>query len=211
MKLLYNPEFIGEKLFPFSYWHTINSKILLTFDDGPSAETTEIILEKISRLKIKTIFFCVGNNVTKYPQLVRAIKEEGHEIGNHTFQHSTLLYKPKNFIKQTIIQTNKAIKKAANTQPKFFRPPKGRFFFSLKSILSDLQMQNVMWNLLTFDYKNDLNIVKFALTNFLKANSIVVMHDNKKNKSILADEIELIFDVAKEKNLEFGAPLECLK
>ncbi len=211
MRLFYNPEFIGTKLFPDFFWRTINGKILLTFDDGPNPETTEIILKKISDLKIKSLFFCVGNNVFKYPELTREIFSEGHLIGNHSFNHSVLLGKPQSFVRNEIQKANVAIESAIGIQPEYFRPPKGRFSLTLKRTLTELKMKNVMWNLLTFDYKNDLNIVKFALINFLKADSIVVMHDNKKNKSILSEEIELLFNIAKEKELEFGAPAECLK
>ncbi len=211
MRLFYNPEYLGAKLFPAFHWHSSCGKILLTFDDGPNEETTEIILNKISSLKIKALFFCVGNNVSKYPLLAKEIISQGHSIGNHTFNHSPLIYKSKNFIRNEISDANKIIVQTTNIEPEFFRPPKGRFTFSLNKILAEFKMKTVMWNLLTFDYKNDLNIVKFALTNFLKADSIVVMHDNKKNKSILADEIELLFDIALKKNLEFGAPRECLR
>ena len=66
MKYLYDPPGILKVMFSGFYWNTNNNKILLTFDDGPNPETTEIILKRLSEEKIKAMFFCVGENIKKY-------------------------------------------------------------------------------------------------------------------------------------------------
>ena len=67
-----------------------------------------------------------------------------------------------------------------------------------------------MWSLLTFDYKNDLNIVKFALDHYLTENSIIVLHDSDKSKNVIENSIEIIAEKSAEKGFDLGAPSECL-
>ena len=71
-------------------------------------------------------------------------------------------------------------------------------------------LKNVMWSLLTYDYKNDLSIVKFAIEKYLKHNSIIVLHDSNKSKSIISDSISLIADEVRKRNYQFGGADECL-
>ena len=78
-----------EFLYPAALWHgdREKKKIYLTFDDGPVPEVTEYILDVLSDLDIKATFFCVGDNIRKYPEVFKRIVEEKHGIGNHTFNH----------------------------------------------------------------------------------------------------------------------------
>ena len=71
-------------------------------------------------------------------------------------------------------------------------------------------LKNVMWSLLTFDYKNDLSIVKFAVKKYLKNNSLIVLHDSLKSNNIILDSISLIAEEARNRNYEFGVAEECL-
>jgi len=72
-------------------------------------------------------------------------------------------------------------------------------------------MKNVMWSLLTYDYKNDLSIVKYSVKKYLRKNSIIVLHDSLKSKDIICDSIKFIAEEAAQKGFEFGEPEECLK
>lgn len=211
MKYKYNPPTILKKIFNEFYWNTTNNKILLTFDDGPVPQTTEIILSELSKNKIKAMFFCVGENIRKYPELANTILSEGHSIGNHTYNHKilrTLSYDEK--INQ-INLFNKLLQDQFGYQVNYFRPPHGRFQLTTNRLLKENNLKNVMWSLLTYDYKNNFELVKFAVTNFLEKNSIVVLHDSLKSKNIIRDSISFIVDEAAKKNFTSGAPFECLK
>lgn len=211
MKYKYNPPSILKKIFNQFYWNTTNNKILLTFDDGPIPESTEIILSELSKQKIKALFFCVGDNIRKHPSLTKEILAEGHTIGNHTFNHKilkTLSYEDKI---QQIQSFNHLVKEEFNYEVKYFRPPHGKFQLSTNNLLTQFNLQNVMWSLLTYDYKNNFELVKFAVTNFLNKNSIVVLHDSLKSREIIRDSISFIADEAANKNFSFGEPSECLK
>lgn len=209
-KYFYDPPLIIKKVFNDFYWNTVNNKVLLTVDDGPNPNTTEIILKKLSDEKIKGLFFCVGENAQKYPELVKEIKSEGHSFGNHTFNHKILNQIPYDERIHQIKSTNELFKDNFNIELKYFRPAHGKFQISTPSLMKRFNLKNVMWSLITYDYKNDLSIVKFAVTKYLKSNSIIVLHDSNKSKNIISDSISLIADEVRNKNYQFGEAEECL-
>lgn len=210
MKYLYDPPALVKKLFNDFYWNTNNNKILLTFDDGPNLGTTEIILKKLSEEKIKALFFCVGDNVKKYPELVKIMIDEGHSFGNHTFNHKILNQISKDEKHRQIISVNEIFEQRFNMKLKYFRPPHGKFQISTSSLLKNYGLKSVMWSLLTYDYKNNLTVVKLAVEKYLKQNSIIVLHDSNKSKNIVLDSISFIADKASKKNYQFGEANECL-
>lgn len=210
MKWRYNPPKLIKSVFNNFQWESNSSKVLLTFDDGPNAETTEIILKELQNKKVESIFFCVGENIIKYPSLTKEILSEGHEIGNHTFNHSRITGLNKKELIETITKFQNILSEFDYTV-KYFRPPYGRFKLNTGKILNKLQLKNVMWSLLTYDYKNNLNIVKFAVSNYLLENSIIVLHDSNKSKKIISDSISFIFEEVDKKNFQMGNPSECLK
>lgn len=210
MKYLYDPPALIKKLFNNFFWNTNNDKILLTFDDGPNPETTEIILKKLSDEKIKALFFCVGDNVKKYSELVKIMIDEGHSLGNHTFNHKILNQISKDEKHRQIISVNEIFEQKFNIKLKYFRPPHGKFQISTSSLLKNYGLKSVMWSLLTYDYKNNLTVVKLAVEKYLKQNSIIVLHDSNKSKNIVLDSISFIADKASKKNYQFGEANECL-
>lgn len=210
MKYLYNPPQLLKNLFYDFYWDTKNNNVLLTFDDAPNPGTTEIILKKLSDEKIKALFFCVGDNVSKYPELVSQIKSEGHTFGNHTLNHKKLNKISEDEKEFQISSVNRLFEENYSIKLKYFRPPHGIFQLSTKKVLNHFKLKNVMWSLLTYDYKNDFSIVKFAVNNYLKNNSIIVLHDSNKSKNIINDSISLIVDEARKNNFQFGDAEQCL-
>lgn len=206
----YVPPLILKKIFGNFLWNTTNNKILLTFDDGPANGSTEIILSSLSQQKIKALFFCVGNNIEQNPSLVKEILDEGHLIGNHTFNHKRLTRISNDEAIKEIGLVNDLLKEKFNYEVKYFRPPYGRFTISTGKILREKNLECVMWSLLTEDYKNSFETVKFAVKKFLKNNSIIVLHDNLKSKDIIKDSINFIVDEVYKKEYTFGESVECL-
>jgi peptidoglycan/xylan/chitin deacetylase (PgdA/CDA1 family) len=152
----------------------------------------------------------VGNNVQKYPELVNQIKAEGHSFGNHTFDHKILNKISIEEKVQQIFSVNNLFQEKFNIKLKYFRPPHGKFQLSTDRLLKKFELKNVMWSLLTYDYKNDLSIVKFAVEKYLKQNSIIVLHDSNKSKEIINDSISFIADEVRQNNYQFGEANECL-
>lgn len=211
MKFLYDPPQIIKSVFDSFLWDTKNEEVLFTFDDGPNPGTTEILLDLLKERNIKALFFCLGENIEKHPGLCRRIIEEGHTIGNHTYSHKRINKVSREVINAEIEKTNSLLKDKFNYDVKYFRPPHGRFTLSTKKILHKHNLINVMWSLLTWDYKGSFNKVQKSIRNYLKNNSIIVLHDSDKTKLILQDSVNLIVEEAQKRNLKIGDPVNCLK
>ena len=211
MIYLYKPPKLLKKLYPNFIWESTVNKILITFDDSPNTGTTESILKVLEQNSIKALFFCVGKNVEKSPSLAKELISSGHMIGNHTYSHKKITSINIRKTNQEIVDCNRVFNDHLAIQPKYFRPPYGRFDPRIQKLMRKNNLINVMWSLITFDYKNDLNIVKFAVKNYLRENSIVVFHDNVKSKEIITDSINYLVEQSSVQGFEIGDPTECLK
>ena len=209
-KIYYNPPLILKKMFANFIWNSRCGKVILTFDDGPNPETTGVILKTLEELKAEALFFVVGENLKRYGTLASEIISEGHTLGNHAFSHKILTKISKNERRAEIEKTLKVSLQTLNYEMKFFRPPHGKFPPFLNGFLAGYGLRNVMWSLLTYDFKNNFNIVKFAINNFLTDNSVVVFHDSLKSKDVVADAIKYLAEKVYEKGYEFGKIEECL-
>ena len=207
----YSPPLIVKKLFDDFIWQTSNNKILFTFDDGPTENTTPVILELLAKSGIRAAFFCVGNNIRRNPELTNQIIKEGHLIANHTMGHKLLTKMNNNEALEEIRSFNELMKEKFHYDVKFFRPPHGRFNLRTNGLLKKLHLKNVMWSLLSYDYENDFEKVKNGIENHLSGNSIVVFHDNLKSISILEESLHYIIEIASKKVFEFGEPEDCLR
>ena len=211
MRYKYHPPIIVQKLFNNFIWKTSNNKILLSFDDGPTEATTLKILNILRTNNLKVIFFCVGNNIIKYPALMEKILAEGHTVANHTMNHKLLTKMNREESIDEITPFNNLLKEKFNHKVKYFRPPHGRFNQRTNSILNELNMKCVMWNLLSFDYENNIEKVKYAIDKYLNQNSIIVFHDSIKCSDIIEESLNYTIEQADKKGLKFGEPEDCLK
>jgi peptidoglycan/xylan/chitin deacetylase (PgdA/CDA1 family) len=211
LSLKYKPPILVQKLFGNFFWKTSNSKILLTFDDGPTEAATQKILNILSAKHLKAVFFCVGNNIKKYPELAKKILSDGHTIANHTMNHKILTRMNREESIEEIRTLNELMKEKFNYNIKFFRPPHGRFNFRTNGILKELNLECVMWNLLTYDYENNIEEVIYAIDNYLSENSIIVFHDSIKCSDIIGEALNYTIEQVSKKGYEFGEPEECLK
>lgn len=207
----FKPPLLIQKLFHDFIWSTVNNKILLTFDDGPTIEATEKILKILSLNKIKAVFFCVGDNIINQPLLAEKILSAGHTIANHTMKHKLLTAMNNEESIKELSAFNSLMKEKFNYDIKYFRPAHGRFNLKTNGLMKELNMKCVMWNLLTYDFENNIEKVKFAIEKYLDRNSILVFHDNVKSASIIEKALNYTIDLAGKRNYEFGEPADCLK
>lgn len=163
-------------LYPQCLWNLPNSenKIYLTFDDGPTPELLPFILETLDKFNVRATFFCVGENIRKYPQLFDELLAK-HAVGNHTFNHM-------NGWKSANYSYYKNIKKFDEVyRSPLFRPPYGRIKRTQAKHISK-QYKIIMWDVLSYDYSNNTSPKK-CLANVVKnvkSGSVIVFHDNKK-------------------------------
>jgi peptidoglycan/xylan/chitin deacetylase (PgdA/CDA1 family) len=164
---------------------TVKKELFLTFDDGPVHGPTEFVLEELKKFNAKATFFCIGDNVRKHPEVFERILQDGHAVGNHTFNHlkgwSTSLEKYLENIAACESQFTNHRSLFTNQTSKFFRPPYGRITFEqIKNVKRDYQI--VMWDVLTHDYSKNISR-QSCLNGSIRATrpgSIVVFHDSLK-------------------------------
>jgi len=160
LKYKYNPPYLVKKLFNDFIWDTSKSKILLTFDDGPTEVTTVNILNILKESKIKAVFFCVGSNINKHPELAEKILQDCHTIANHTMNHRSLTKMRREASIEEISSLNNMMKEKFNYDVEYFRPPYGRFNLKTNGMMNELNLKCIMWNLLTYDFENNFQKVK---------------------------------------------------
>ncbi|HFX18162.1 MAG TPA: polysaccharide deacetylase family protein, partial [Flavobacteriales bacterium] len=115
------------RLFPNLIFEQPNNQntIYLTFDDGPTPEVTAWVLNLLQKERVKANFFLIGNNIQKYPDIVKDIVSQGHQIANHTFNHNDAWqYSTKDYM-QDVFKTEDLIDQLGASK-KLFRPPYGR-------------------------------------------------------------------------------------
>jgi len=170
-----------KKIFSNYVWDVSNTenKIYLTFDDGPTPEITEWVLEELKKFNAKATFFCIGNNIEKYPDVFAKVKHNGHSIGNHTFNH---LNGWKASTKEYLENTKLCEDSMSNLQSKLFRPPYGKIKKSHSKKIRQLGYKIIMWDVLSADFDNSISKEK-CLDNVIKnvkSGSIIVFHDSVK-------------------------------
>ena len=177
-----------KRMFPSYIWNipTTNKTIYLTFDDGPTPEITNWTLETLKRFDAKATFFCIGNNVENHPEIFQNILNDGHNIGNHTYNHiKGWKTKTKDYLHN--IKLCDDVFKAQNSElrtqnSKLFRPPYGQIKPKQGRKLIKQDYKIIMWDVLSFDW--DKNVSKeTCLNNVLNKTtkgSIIVFHDSVK-------------------------------
>lgn len=193
-----------KKLYPKLIWNTGNAprQIYLTFDDGPIPIVTPFVLNILRQYSAKATFFCIGDNVRKHPDIFEQVKNDGHAIGNHTYNH----LKGWDTDDQPYLSNFLLADELLDT--KLFRPPYGRIKRSqvklLQNAKSDLQI--IMWSVLSGDFDINLKPEK-CLENVIKntrPGDIVLFHDSLKAKERMEYALPRAMEVWSKKGYEFG-------
>jgi peptidoglycan-N-acetylglucosamine deacetylase len=151
--------------------------VALTFDDGPS-EYTEEILKILRSQGAPATFFLLGQNAEQFPALVRQIYEGGHEIGNHSYSHQPFIFKSLAFMKEEIEKTDQVIRKAGYQGTIHFRAPYGRKLIGLPWILYKSRRPHILFDVIPDDWASPgvATIVDRILAQ-TKPGSIILCHD----------------------------------
>ncbi len=172
--------------------------VALTFDDGPTVELSDWILDELKKHEIKATFFCVGSNIAACRGQYERMLAEGHQIGNHTFRHEKGTGTALPDYLNSVEETDKLLKS------KLFRPPYGRLPLSYGKKLKD-KYRIIMWTWLSYDYDKEVptdQILRSAEKD-IRAGDILVLHDNSKVKDRLQKLLPEIIRIVKDKGLEF--------
>lgn len=177
----------------------INEKILyLTFDDGCIPEVTPSVLKILEEKGVKATFFCVGNNVCKHPSLFEEIKQQGHQVGNHTQNHLKGAETSLQMYLDNIEQAHKHIKS------QFFRPPYGRMTRAQKLAVSK-NYKIVLWDVLTNDFDAKVSVEELIRQTLrhTRNGSIVVFHDSLKAAPRMLPALPVLIDQWKAQGYRF--------
>ncbi len=163
----------------FYYGNSTERLVALTFDDGPSAQWTPRILDALKRAGIKATFFMLGKHVEQYPEIARQVAEEGHEIGNHTYDHHVLIYYKMDELENEIKKAEQVIREATGVTTKYFRPPKAWLTQAEKDKINGLGYKIVLWSLNSKDWVNfdDKYIVRY-ISRHIRPGDIILFHDS---------------------------------
>jgi len=163
--------------YPLLTWQikTDEKVIYLTFDDGPHKTATPFVLNILKKYNAKATFFCIGKNVQLHSEIYERIINEGHSVGNHTFNHlNGWKVNDENYLSD--------IKNASSViHSNLFRPPYGRIKKSQIKILQ-AEYKIIMWSVLSGDFDVNLSPQK-CLNNVMRnteSGSIIVFHDSAK-------------------------------
>jgi len=173
-------------------------RIALTFDDGPHKSVTPMILDILKKKGGKATFFVLGNRVEYYPEIMQRIVDEGHEIGNHSWNHSELTKLNEEEIKEQFDKTQQAVFDTVAIWPNSIRPPYGAYDETVQAIA---HLPLVMWSVDTLDWKhrNKNKTIKAALAG-AKEGSVILFHDLY---STTADALGPIMDKLIAQDYEF--------
>lgn len=182
-----------------------NNCVYLTFDDGPIPEVTEWVLDVLKKEKIKATFFCIGDNIQKHPTIYQRILNEGHQTGNHTFNHlNGWKTKTSNYIENFKLCETEHLK--LNTEHSLlFRPPYGKITLRQSKKIQKLGYKIVMWDVLSYDFNPKVTAEK-CKENVLKntsSGSIIVFHDSLKAEKTLKEVLPEIIRELKRKGFAF--------
>lgn len=154
-------------------------KVALTFDDGPNADYTGMLLDGLKERGIKATFFVLGSEVERYPQLVKRASEEGHLIGVHAYRHVNLCQLSDAQAVEQIDRTNGAIYRATGQYASYIRPPYGCWKEDLDY---EVQMVEVLWDIDPRDWATtSSDLVVQRVLNKVEENSIILLHDASKS------------------------------
>lgn len=176
MYLAKTPQFF-QSLFPNFVWRlpTAEKDLYLTFDDGPVPEVTPWVLDELAKYNAKATFFCVGDNINKHPKIFQRIVDEGHTVGNHSYNHLS------GWATDNISYFHNIRYCASLVNSKYFRPPYGRIKPTQAQFLQR-HYKIIMWDVLSGDFDAKIS-KKQCYSNVMenaKEGSIVVFHDNIK-------------------------------
>lgn len=178
-----------------------NNNIWLTFDDGPSPESTPFILKILKEENINATFFLIGEQINKYPELFNQIIADGHVVANHSYSHKCGWTSNNTNYVSDIERCQKLIPKN-----KLFRPPYGKISFTQIMILKK-KYKIILWDVFSWDFKPNVSPKRIE-RNVLKntnSGSILVFHNNSKSLKNLQASLQKIIKELKIKGFLFSS------
>lgn len=158
---------------------TSEKVVALTYDDGPEPATTPALLEVLKKYNAKACFFCIGQKAERFPDIVRRVAAEGHEIGNHSYRHESKfpLY-GKRRMTEDLLKTRRILEAVSGQEVRLFRPPFGVTNPTVGSVVKQLRWVTIGWSIRSFDTQaQTADKALLRIKRKLKPGVIILLHD----------------------------------
>ncbi len=200
MNIHHPPNWLRKLYFSFQWKVPGQSpSIYLTFDDGPTPEVTEWVLNQLDAYNAKATFFCIGRNVEKYPDIYQKIIKKEHAVGNHTYSHLNGWKTGSEEYFNDVILASEFI------DSRLFRPAYGRILPGQIRDLKKMGYQLYMWDVLSEDYNTHLSpeqCYNYVLK-YTTQGSLIVFHDSLKASKNLYQVLPRVLNYYSEKGFVF--------
>ncbi len=160
-----------------SVWRGLGNRksLALTFDDGPSPGTVEI-MQVLKNYKVKATFFECGMNTLRHPEIAAEVAHAGHAIGNHSHTHPNFALRDPGFIEDEFTRAQASIAEATGVQPTLMRAPYGVRWFGFRQMQAKLRLQGVMWSIIGLDWKLPASAIASRISR-VQPGDIICLHD----------------------------------
>lgn len=154
-------------------------QVAMTYDDGPHPTLTPVLLDELRKRRLRATFYLIGRSVVTWPDIVRRIAGEGHEIGNHTWSHPNMARLSDAAMLREIDRTTEAIFDVTGRAPVTFRPPYGSFTARQRRLLYQTrQMPTVLWSVDPLDWRRPgAAVVRQRILDGSRPGAIILSHD----------------------------------
>ncbi|MFB3777811.1 MAG: polysaccharide deacetylase family protein [Bryobacteraceae bacterium] len=173
----------SSSVFGRSVWRGVRDRrsVALTFDDGPSQSTPEL-LDLLAGMGVPATFFLCGMNVRRLPEVARRTALLGHEIGNHSDTHARFWLRPAAFVRDQVTRAQDSILEATGAAPVLFRAPYGVRWFGLRRVQRELGLTGVMWTVSGLDWRLSAAQVSRRLARGASNGAIFCLHDAREGQ-----------------------------
>jgi peptidoglycan/xylan/chitin deacetylase (PgdA/CDA1 family) len=209
---LYPPLHWGLKtLFPDCLWelptHPPTRQVALTFDDGPHPDYTSALLQVLRDFQVSATFFVLGERVQRWPHLAQQIRQQGHQIGLHGWQHRSFTQLTRSELHQSLKRNQAALVAACGGIPSDYRavrPPNGLFWPQTLADLHRWGFHPVMWSVVPEDWLvPPVSVVVERVLAQVRAGAVIVLHDGVHGGSQVAEVTRQLIPALKERGFAF--------
>lgn len=186
--------------------------VAITFDDGPDPVYTPIMLDLLEQNQVKATFFLIGLHSEWYPDLVKRINKEGHEIGNHSYYHKNYSIKTPSYVAGDIQRTNELLMKLTGVRPRLLRPPFGRYNDKTVEIANQQQLEVVCWSINSLDWQRPAAyVMERQVKRHLGPGQIILFHDGGGRRKETVRAVSNFIKTAQSEGYRFLTVSEMIK
>jgi peptidoglycan/xylan/chitin deacetylase (PgdA/CDA1 family) len=182
--------------------------VWLSFDDGPHPVATPAVLEVLKQERVHAVFFLLGSQAVRHPEIVRRIRDEGHVIGSHSDEHRAVWFRPRAEVVNRLRVASESIERSGGGRPSLFRPPYGRLDPSTPVHARAAGLTTMMFTVNSWDFAGGpVASTAERVMQRTKPGDIILLHDNDRTSAFAGDLVCEIVRRGRQAGLIFGRPI----